>query len=114
MYGEVFIRRSIRTKIFTFKNPCVKNIRSISVRNEGLNSVVERLKGNMRDREKTMRGMQTKEIAQKIIEAMRIHYNFCREHSSLGKTPAEASGIKIEGKNKILSLLQNAVDVRRS
>jgi hypothetical protein len=41
-----------------------------------------------------MRGMQSKETTQKIIEAMRIHYNFCREHSKLGKTPAEASGTK--------------------
>ena len=71
--------------------------------------MVERLNGTMREREKVMRGMQTKESAQKIIEAMRIHYNFCREHSKLGKTPAEASGIKIEGENKILALIQNAI-----
>lgn len=32
----------------------------------------------MRDREKVMRGMHCKESAQKIIEAMRIHYNYCR------------------------------------
>ena len=57
------------------KNPRVKNIRSISVRNEGLNSRVERLNGTMRDREKVMRGMNTKESSQKLIEAMRIHYN---------------------------------------
>ena len=55
-----------------------------------------------------MRGMHTKETAQKIIEAMRIYYNFCREHTRLGKTPAEACGIKIEGKNKLLTLIQNA------
>jgi hypothetical protein len=42
------------------------------------------------------------------IETMRIHYNFCREHSKLGKTPAEASGIKIDAENKILTLIQNA------
>jgi putative transposase len=59
----------------------------------------------MRDREKVMRGMNTKDSAQKIIEAMRIHYNFCRKHSKLGKTPAEASGIKIEGENKLLTLI---------
>jgi hypothetical protein len=58
-----------------------------------------------------MRGLHTKETAQKIIEAMRIHYNFCREHSKLGKTPAEASGIKIEGENKLLTLIQNAKKV---
>ena len=94
---------------FTRRNPRVKNIRSISVRNQGLNSRVERLNGTMRDREKVMRGMHTAESAQKIIEAMRIHYNFCREHSKLGKTPAEAAGIKLElGQNKIKSLIEIA------
>jgi hypothetical protein len=40
---------------------------------------------------------------------MRIHYNYCREHSGTGKTPAESCGIKIEDENKILTLIQNAV-----
>jgi len=89
------------------KNPRFKNIRSISVRNEGLNSVVERLNGSVRDREKVMRGMNTRDSAQKIIEAMRIHYNFCREHSKLGKTPAEESGINLNLKsNKVESLIR--------
>lgn len=52
--------------------------------------------------------MQTRETAQKIIEAMRIHYNFIREHSRLGKTPAETCGIKIEGENKLLTIIQNS------
>jgi hypothetical protein len=55
-----------------------------------------------------MRGMQTREIAQKIIEAMKIHYNYVREHSALGITPAESWGIKIEGENKLLTLIQNS------
>ena len=56
-----------------------------------------------------MRGLHTKETAQKIIEAMRIHYNFCREHSTLGKTPAEESGIKLNlQENKIESLIRLA------
>jgi len=94
---------------FTRRNPRVKNIRSISVRNQGLNSRVERLNGTMRDREKVMRGMNTAESAQKIIEAMRIHYNFCREHSKLGKTPAEQAGIKLDlGQNKIENLIKLA------
>ena len=102
-YNEAY-----QKEYFTLKNPRVKNIRSVSVRNEGLNSVVERLNGTMRDREKVMRGMNTRDSAQKVIEAMRIHYNFCREHSKLGKTPAEQAGIRIEGENKILTLIQNA------
>ncbi|WP_179362988.1 DDE-type integrase/transposase/recombinase [Nitrosopumilus oxyclinae] len=103
-YNEAF-----QKEFYTIKNPRVKNIRSISVRNEGLNSRVERLNGTMRDREKVMRGMNTRESSQKIIEAMRIHYNFIREHSSLGKTPAEQAGIKLElGENKIESLFKIA------
>ena len=56
-----------------------------------------------------MRGMQSKETTQKIIEAMRIHYNFCREHSKLGKTPAEPVGLNIDFKgNKIETLIRIA------
>ena len=108
-YGVAF-----QKEFSTLKNPRVKNIRSVSVSNEGLNSVVERLNDSVRDREKVMRGMHTKESAQKIIEAMRIHYNFCREHSKLGKTPAEASGIKIEGENKLLTLIQKSLSTNTS
>lgn len=103
-YDEAF-----RKEYYTLRSPQVKNIRSISVRNEGLNSRVERLNGTMRDREKVMRGMNTRESAQKIIEAMRIHYNFCREHSKLGMTPAENAGIKLNlGENKIENLIKLA------
>lgn len=63
----------------------------------------------MRDREKVMRGMHSKESAQKIIEAMRIHYNYCREHSRLDKTPAEAAGLRLGlGDNRIESLMRMA------
>lgn len=63
----------------------------------------------MRDREKVMRGMHSAESAQKIIEAMRIHYNYCREHSELGTTPAEQAGIKLDlQEDKVQSLIRLA------
>ena len=103
-YNEAYMK-----EYFTKKNPRVKNIRSISVRNEGLNSKVERLNGTMRDREKVMRGMHSAESAQKIIEAMRIHYNYCRTHSKLGITPAEQAGIKLDLQHdKVQSLIRLA------
>jgi putative transposase len=79
------------------------------VRNEGLNSLVERLHGTIRDRERVMIGMQTKATAQKIIEAIRIHYNYCRAHSRFKKTPAQRAGIQLdlEG-NKIENLIRLA------
>ena|SRR6188472_1635462 len=41
-----------------FKESRVKNVRSISVRNQGLNSLVKRMQGTIIDRQKVMRGMQ--------------------------------------------------------
>jgi transposase-like protein len=109
-YDEAF-----QKEYFTLKNPRVKNIRSISVRNQGLNSKVEGLNGTMRDREKVMRGMHTAASAQKVIEAMRIHYNICREHDALGETPAERAGIQLDLQgNKVEALIKLAANAKRS
>lgn len=40
--------------------------------------------------------MNTTDSARKIIEAKGIHYNFCRNHSTPGKTSAEESGINLD------------------
>jgi hypothetical protein len=53
--------------------------------------------------------MDYKESAQKLIDAMRIHYNFIRDHSSIKKNPAEQAGIKLKlGQNKIENLIRLA------
>jgi putative transposase len=71
------------------------------------NNKMERFNGEIRDREKTMRGLKTKDTA--ILYGYQLFHNYLRPHSALdGKTPAEACGIKIEGKNKWLTLIQNA------
>lgn len=68
---------------------------------------MERLNGELRDREKVMRSL--KRYDSPIISGMQIHHNFIRNHMGLdGKTPAQASGIEIEGNNKWLTLIQNA------
>jgi hypothetical protein len=44
-----------------------------------------------------------------ILNGMQIYHNFVRPHEALkGKTPAEVAGIKVEGENKWLTLIQNA------
>jgi putative transposase len=107
-YDEAF-----QKEYFTLKNPRVKNIRSVSVRHDGLNSKVERLHGTIREREKVMRGMQTRKTAKQIVEAMRINYNFVREHQAIGKTPAEEAGINLRlGRNKIGNLIRLAAEKR--
>jgi hypothetical protein len=68
---------------------------------------MERFNGEIRDREKTMRGLKKNDTP--ILKGYQLFHNYIRGHESLdGKTPAEACGIKIEGKNKWFTLIQNA------
>jgi putative transposase len=69
---------------------------------------MERMNGEIRDREKTMRGLKREDTP--ILKGVQIYHNYIRKHEALdGKTPAEASGIKVEGQNKWITLIQNAV-----
>jgi hypothetical protein len=44
-----------------------------------------------------------------ILSGYRICHNYIRPHEALnGKTPAELAGIKVDGENKWLTLIQNA------
>lgn len=44
-----------------------------------------------------------------ILKGMQQYHNYFRDHEGLvGKTPAEVAGIKIEGKNKWITVIQNA------
>jgi hypothetical protein len=54
-----------------------------------------------------MRGL--KKVDTLILKGYQIFHNYIRPHEGLdGKTPSEACGIQIEGKNKWLTLIQNA------
>lgn len=76
------------------------------------NNKMERMNGEVRDREKTMRGLKTKRTP--ILTGYQIFHNYIRPHEGLeGKTPTEACGIKIEGKNKWFTLIQNAETTRK-
>ena len=68
---------------------------------------MDRMNGEVRDREKVMRGIKT--VDTPVLKGYQIFHNFVRPHEGLnGKTPAEVAGIKVEGKNKFLTLIQNA------
>ncbi len=76
---------------------------------------MERLNGDgeIRDREKTMTGLKKMDIP--ILTGYQIYHNYFREHGGLnGITPAEASGIKVEGQNKWITVIQNASRERRA
>ena len=55
-----------------------------------------------------MRAVKNKDTP--IVEGHRLYYNFIKPHESLdGKTPSEEAGIEIEGDNKWLTLMRNAI-----
>lgn len=84
-----------------------KHIRHITLRGNHNNNKMERINGEIRDREKTMRGL--KKTDTKALQGYQIFHNYIREHEGLGgKTPSEACGLKVEGENKWLTLIQNA------
>ena len=71
------------------------------------NNKMERMNGEIRDREKTMRGLKNTNTP--ILQGYQLFHNYIRPHEALkGKTPSEACGITIEGKNKWVTLIQNA------
>ncbi len=67
---------------------------------------MERFNGEIRDREKIIRGLKTKDTA--ILKGYQIYHNYVRLKALGGKTPSEACGITIEGNDKWKTLIQNA------
>src|SRR5579864_50898 len=83
------------------------HVRHIHLQGDMNNNKMERLNGEIRDREKVMRGLKKKDTS--ILTGYQIFHNYLRPHQGLdGKTPSEACGIKIEGDNKWITLIQNA------
>ncbi len=71
------------------------------------NNKMERMNGEVRDREKVMRGLKKEDSP--ILKGYQIYHNYIRPHEGLdGKTPADKAGIKVEGRNKWITLIENA------
>jgi transposase-like protein len=96
-----------KKEFWTQKSPRTEHINAVHFRGDMNNNKMERFNGELRDREKVMRGLKTKDTP--ILAGYQIFHNYIRPHEGLdGKTPAEACGIKVEGKNKWITLIQNA------
>ena len=78
------------------------------------NNQMESFNGNtLRHREKVVRGLKKDDSG--IISGLRIYHNFVRPHLGLdGKTPGEVAGIKVEGKNKIMTMIRAAASVKNT
>jgi len=84
-----------------------EHIRHITIQGDRNNNKMERLNGEIRDREKVMRGLKKPETP--IIPGYQIYHNYLRPHEALhGKTPTEACGIEVQGENKRITLIQRS------
>ena len=71
------------------------------------NNKMERMNGEFRDREKVVRGIKKDDSV--MFDGYQLFHNYLRPHQGLdGKTPSEACGIIIQGKNKWKTLIENA------
>jgi transposase-like protein len=87
-----------------------EHIRDIRFDGTVHNNKMERMNGELRDRERCMRTLEKADTP--ILTGMQIFHNYVRPHEALnGKTPAEVAGIRVEGENKWLTLIQNAKKV---
>jgi transposase-like protein len=90
-----------------------EHIRHIRLAGDWNNNKMERMNGEIRDREKVMRGLEIKESP--ILTGYQLFHNFIRPHMALGgKTPAEAAGIQVNGENKWMTIIQNASQQTKS
>jgi transposase-like protein len=89
-----------------------EHIREIRLAGMVHNNKMERMNGEIRDREKVTRNL--KKMDTPILKGEQIFHNYIRPHMALdGKTPADKAGIEIRGQNKWITIIQNATRDKR-
>lgn len=84
-----------------------EHVNTIKLAGNMQNNKMECMNGKIRDREKVMRGLKKRDLP--ILTGMQLYHNAIRPHQGMkGETPLEAAGIKIEGENKWITIIQNA------
>ncbi len=105
--GAPNFSQAFKDEFFTRRNPRSRHIRHIRLQGDHNNNKMERLNGEVRDREKVMRGLKKVDTA--ILAGYQLYHNFVRPHEGIGNmTPAEKCGVKIDGENKWVTIIQNA------
>ena len=100
-------------KVFGKNTRHIKHIHLTGKRSKDNNNKMERLNGEIRDREKVMRGLKKDDTP--LIPGIRVYNNFTKKHGGLGgKTPAEEAKILVDGPNTWKTIIQNASLHKRS
>ena len=71
-----------------------KHIQSTPFTDVNSTNIIERFQGTLKDRTKILRGFKRMDTAKLLTQAWLVHYNFFKEHESLGNVPpAQKMGI---------------------
>jgi transposase-like protein len=96
-----------KKEFWTLKGPRTEHIQHITLKGDRNNNKMERMNGELRDREKVLRGIKKEDSA--MLSGYQLFHNYVRPHEGLdGKTPAEVCGIKVDGQDKWKTLIENA------
>jgi transposase-like protein len=83
------------------------HIRQITLAGHHNNNKMERMNGEIRDREKVMRSLKKGDTP--ILPGLEIFHNYIRPNEGLdGRTPSEVAGIQVNGENRWMTIIQNA------
>ena len=105
--GAANFAEACKNEYYTNTKPRTRHIRDIALSGKVHNNKMERMNGEVRDREKIVRGVKSEESP--LLKGSQIFHNFVGPHDGLnGITPADAAGIEVEGENKWITLIQNA------
>ena len=115
--GEIVMRKAkevaanapevIRTDKLTSYTPAIKKLfpKTQHLHSEGLrakinNNLSERMQGTIRERDKVLRAMKTRETGQNYLDGWTVDYNVFRPHMGIEeKTPAQAAGMVVPFKD---------------
>jgi putative transposase len=105
--GAANFHDAYKKEFASHRLPTTRHISHIRWQGDHNNNKAERLNGEIRDREKVMRGLKRGDTP--VLTGYQIYHNYFRQHEALnGKTPAEMCGISIEGQNKWKTVIENA------
>jgi putative transposase len=77
-----------------------KHIQSKPFTDVNSTNIIERFQGTLKDRTKIVRGFKRMDTGELLTDAWLVHYNFFKEHESLGNIPpAQKMGIPIPFKS---------------
>ena len=85
--------QAFKEEFATLKSPKSRHIRHIRLQGDHNNNKMERLNGEVRDREKVMRGL--KKVDTTVFTGYQLYHNYVRPHEGIGNaTPAEKCGVR--------------------